>query len=65
MLTGAPLNSFFGFEIERVKLDARAPLGDKSSRLRFQPTVTLTPQDNRREVTLEPYGIELWFFKKQ
>jgi hypothetical protein len=52
-------------KVERVKLDARAPLPDETSRLKFQNPANLSPQDNKREVILEPYGIELWFFKKQ
>ena len=51
-------------KVERVKLDARAPLPDETSRLKFQDPADLSPQDNKREVILEPYGIELWFFKK-
>jgi xylan 1,4-beta-xylosidase len=51
-------------KVERVKLDARAPLPDETSRLKFQNAATLTPEDNKREIVLEPYGIELWFFKK-
>jgi hypothetical protein len=51
-------------KVERVKLDARSPLPDETSRLKFQNAATLTPDDNKREIVLEPYGIELWFFKK-
>ena len=52
-------------KVERVRLDARAPLPDETSRLKFQDPATLSPQDNKREIILEPYGIELWFFKRQ
>ncbi|MBL8213761.1 MAG: hypothetical protein JNK87_23785 [Bryobacterales bacterium] len=51
--------------LERVKLDARDPNPDETSRLKFQRAETLTPQDARREVTIEPYGIELFFFKRE
>ena len=36
----------------------------KTSRLKFQTAPTLSPQDNQREIVLEPYGIELWFFRR-
>lgn len=52
-------------KVERVKLDARDPRPDESSRLKFQTPFTLSPDDNKREVVLEPYGIELWFFEKR
>lgn len=52
-------------KVERVKLDARDPRPDETSRLKFQNALNLSPQDNRREVVLDPYGIELWFFRKQ
>jgi hypothetical protein len=52
-------------KVERVKLDARAPPPDETSRLKFQEAATLSPGDNKRELVLESYGIELWFFKKQ
>jgi hypothetical protein len=52
-------------KVERVKLDARAPRPDETSRLKFQNPANLSPEDNKREIVLEPYGIELWFFKKQ
>lgn len=49
-------------KVNRIKLDARAPMPDESSRLKFQEPFTLTPADARREVVLEPYGVELWFY---
>ena len=52
-------------KVERVKLDSRAPLPDETSRLKFQEPAALSPQDYKREFVLEPYSIELWFFKKQ
>lgn len=52
-------------KLERVKLDARDPRPDETSRLKFQLPSNLSPQDNRREVVLDPYGMELWFFRKQ
>jgi len=52
-------------KVERVKLDARDPRTDETSRLKFQAAATLTPQDNKREMDLEPYGVELWFFPKR
>jgi hypothetical protein len=68
----APVNTIIEFrdltgktKVERVKLDPRAPRPDEASRLKFQDAATLTPQDAKREVALEPYGVELWFFKKQ
>ncbi|HYW41890.1 MAG TPA: hypothetical protein VE959_03470 [Bryobacteraceae bacterium] len=51
--------------VERVKLDARAPSADETSRLKFQNPATLSPQDDKREIVLEPYGVELWFFKRR
>jgi len=51
-------------KVEHVKLDARAPLSDETSRLKFQEPATLSPPDTKREIVLDPYGIELWFFKK-
>ena len=51
--------------MERVKLDARDPRSDEASRLKFQNAYTLSPEDHQREIVLEPYGIELWFFRKQ
>jgi len=51
--------------MERVKLDARDPRPDEASRLKFQNPSTLSPEDDKREIELEPYGIELWFFRKQ
>ena len=51
--------------VERVKLDAHDPNPDETSRLKFQAASTLTPEDAEREIVLEPYGIELWFFRKQ
>ena len=48
-------------KFNRIKLDARAPMPDESSRLKFQEPVTMTPADARREIALEPYGVELWF----
>jgi len=50
--------------VERVKLDPQVPRPDEASRLKFQEPALLTPQDNRRELSLDPYGVELWFFKK-
>jgi len=38
---------------------------DESSRLKFQTAETLTPTDARRPVTLEPYGVELWFYTQR
>lgn len=52
-------------KVERVKLDARDPRPDEASRLKFQNPSNLSSEDNKREVVLEPYGIELWFFRKQ
>ena len=52
-------------KIDRVILDARDPRSDEVSRLKFQNASTLTPEDHQREVTLDPYGIELWSFRKQ
>ncbi len=52
-------------KMERVKLDARDPRPDETARLKFQNASTLSPQDDRREIVLEPYGVELWFFRKQ
>ena len=52
-------------KVERVKLDARDVRTDETARLKFQPAQTLTPEDNKREVTMEPYGVELWFFTKK
>jgi hypothetical protein len=52
-------------KMERVKLDARDPRPDEASRLKFQDASTLSPEDHRREIVLDPYGIELWFFRKQ
>jgi hypothetical protein len=52
-------------KVERVKLDARDPNPDETARLKFQEASTLSPEDNKREVVLEPYGIELWFFHKK
>ncbi len=52
-------------KVNRVKLDARAPSPDESSRLRFQDTVTLTPANAASEVVLEPYGVELWFYTQR
>jgi xylan 1,4-beta-xylosidase len=51
--------------VERIKLDARDPRSDEVSRLKFQTASTLTPDDNQREIVLDPYGIELWFFRSQ
>jgi hypothetical protein len=51
-------------KINRIKLDALAPLPDETSRLKFQAPITLTPNDSRHEVVLEPYGIELWFYSQ-
>ena len=48
-------------KINRIKLDSRAPMPDETSRLKFLEPVTLTPSDSKREVVLEPYGVELWF----
>jgi hypothetical protein len=69
--SGAPVRTTIEFrglagktKVERVKLDARAPLPDEASRLKFQSGETLTPDDNKREAVLEPYGVELWFFRK-
>lgn len=52
-------------KVERIKLDARSPLSDETSRLKFQTPENLSLQDNKREIVLEPYGVELWFFHKQ
>ncbi len=52
-------------KVERVKLDARDPRNDETARLKFQPATTLTPTDSRREVVIEPYGVELWFYEKR
>jgi len=52
-------------KVERVKLDARDPRADETSRLKFQAASSLSADDNKREVVLEPYGIELWFFAKK
>jgi xylan 1,4-beta-xylosidase len=52
-------------KVERVKLDARDPRPDETSRLKFQNASTLSPEDNKREIVMEPYGVELWFFRKQ
>ena len=52
-------------KVQRVKLDARDPRSDEAARLRFQQESVLSPEDNKREIELEPYGIELWFFRKQ
>jgi beta-xylosidase len=51
-------------KVNRIKLDALAPLPDETSRLKFQAPVTLTPSDSRHEAVLEPYGIELWFYSQ-
>jgi hypothetical protein len=51
--------------VERVKLDAGDPNPDETSRLKFQPASVLTSEDSERQIVLEPYGIELWFFRKQ
>lgn len=50
--------------INRIKLDARAPMPEETSRLKFQEPVTLSPVDSRREIVLEPYGVELWFYSQ-
>jgi len=52
-------------KMERVKLDARDPRPDEAARLKFQSASTLSPEDYQREIVLEPYGIELWFFRKE
>jgi xylan 1,4-beta-xylosidase len=52
-------------KVQRVKLDARDPRSDEAARLKFQQESVLSPEDNKREIVLEPYGIELWFFRKQ
>jgi hypothetical protein len=51
--------------VERVKLDARDPRTDETARLKFQNAETLSPEDNKREAMLEPYAVELWFFKRK
>ena len=52
-------------KMDRIILDARDPRSDEVSRLKFQNASTLTPEDHQREVSLDPYGIELWSFRKQ
>ena len=52
-------------KINRIKLDPRAPMPDETSRLKFQEPLTLTPSDSKREVVLEPYGVELWFYNQR
>jgi beta-xylosidase len=52
-------------KVNRIKLDALAPLPDETSRLKFQPALTLAPNASRHEVVLEPYGIELWFYSQR
>jgi len=52
-------------KMDRIILDSRDPRSDEVSRLKFQNASTLTPEDHQREVTLDPYGIELWSFRKQ
>jgi hypothetical protein len=51
-------------KVERVKLDARDPRPDEASRLKFQTPSTLSPQDDKIEIVLDPYGVELLFFRK-
>ena len=51
-------------KINRIKLDARAPTPDETSRLKFQEPATLSATDTQREVVLEPYGVELWFYSQ-
>jgi hypothetical protein len=51
-------------KLERVKLDARDPRDDEASRLKFEIASTLSSDDHQREVTLDPYAVELWFFNR-
>lgn len=52
-------------KVNRIKLDSRAPMPDETSRLRFQEPFTLAPADARREIVLEPYGVELLFYTQR
>ncbi len=52
-------------KVERVKLDARGPRPDEAYRLKFQAASTLSPGGHQREIAIDPYGIELWFFQKR
>ncbi len=50
-------------KVERVKLDARTVRTDETAKLKFEAPVTMAPGQAQSETTLEPYGVELWFYK--
>ena len=52
-------------KLQHIRLDARNPRSDESARLIFDNGWTVSPGDNQREIVLEPYGIDLWFFMKK
>jgi hypothetical protein len=50
--------------VERIRLDARAVRTDESARLVFEPPLMLSATKVGGEAELEPYGVELWFYRR-